>query len=261
MVKTSRRTAFTLIELLVVIAIIAILAAILFPVFTRARENARRSVCQSNLKQIGLALHQYTQDYDEFLPPIDDYPYSGTPGSFVGAIADYSSPTAKQNWLASLYPYTKSWQVNTCPSARKSTGGGGLNPVGNSDTNYVANGVLVAQKLSAMSQASNLIWVTEFCERRREMDIFPYLYGPTSYTSGSPYKFQDWNRRTWHMVHFEGTNLLFMDGHVKWRLEENLCASDFGLDNTTMSAGSVACGSMTSGTRATPIAELIRKMP
>lgn len=61
----STRKAFTLIELLVVIAIIAILAAILFPVFGRARENARRSSCQSNLKQIGLGIMQYTQDYDE----------------------------------------------------------------------------------------------------------------------------------------------------------------------------------------------------
>src|ERR1051325_7590284 len=59
---------FTLIELLVVIAIIAILAAILFPVFGRARENARRSSCQSNLKQIGLGLLQYEQDFDESLP-------------------------------------------------------------------------------------------------------------------------------------------------------------------------------------------------
>ena len=66
--KNQAHKAFTLIELLVVIAIIAILAAILFPVFARARENARRSSCQSNLKQLGLGFIQYQQDYDEKFP-------------------------------------------------------------------------------------------------------------------------------------------------------------------------------------------------
>lgn len=67
--KKQNRTAFTLIELLVVISIIAVLAAILFPVFARARENARRASCMSNLKQIGLGFMMYTQDYDEMMPP------------------------------------------------------------------------------------------------------------------------------------------------------------------------------------------------
>jgi len=66
--KRSSCKAFTLIELLVVIAIIAILAAILFPVFARARENARKATCQSNLKQLGIAFAMYCQDYDQTYP-------------------------------------------------------------------------------------------------------------------------------------------------------------------------------------------------
>src|SRR5215212_3202179 len=79
--RQASRKAFTLIELLVVIAIIAILAAILFPVFARARENARRTSCLSNLKQLGLAFVQYTQDYDERLPNTTD---GGNGGANVG---------------------------------------------------------------------------------------------------------------------------------------------------------------------------------
>ena len=79
--RTTR--GFTLIELLVVIAIISVLAAILFPVFARARENARRTSCLSNLKQIGLAFLQYTQDYDEAYPLTS---YGATPISWtIGA--------------------------------------------------------------------------------------------------------------------------------------------------------------------------------
>ena len=99
--------AFTLIELLVVIAIIAILAAILFPVFARARENARRSSCQSNLKQIGLGMLQYSQDYDEKLVNA----WFGPNGY------DNSGPTnGRYKWMDAIQPYIKSTQLFTCPS-------------------------------------------------------------------------------------------------------------------------------------------------
>src|SRR5438105_732485 len=100
------RNGFTLIELLVVIAIIAILAAILFPVFARARDNARRSACQSNLKQIGLGVLQYVQDYDERLPlQGDDSCYTPSTTGFMDSTC--STPSA----LRSIQPYIKSTQV------------------------------------------------------------------------------------------------------------------------------------------------------
>jgi len=98
-----RRHGFTLIELLVVIAIIAILAAILFPVFARAREKARQTSCLSNIKQLGLGILMYTSDYDESYPAVtwaQSYPaYNGVLG-----------------WPLTVQPYLKNWQVGICPS-------------------------------------------------------------------------------------------------------------------------------------------------
>lgn len=110
----SKRFAFTLIELLVVIAIIAILAAILFPAFARARENARRASCQSNLKQIGLGVLQYTQDYDERFPL-------------------WAAPSANEGFFAVLQPYLKSTQLYQCPSE---TNGPPASPVTGSSGQY-----------------------------------------------------------------------------------------------------------------------------
>lgn len=90
---------FTLIELLVVIAIIAIIAAILFPVFSKAREKARQTSCASNLNQMGLAFMQYTEDYDELMPPLSSTDAQG-PVSF--------------KWL--ILPYVKSFGIFACPS-------------------------------------------------------------------------------------------------------------------------------------------------
>ena len=101
---TGARGGFTLIELLVVIAIIAILAAILFPVFGRARENARRASCQSNLKQMGLGLMQYAQDNNERVA------VACKPN---GSTCDNQDPV----WMGVIQPFVKSVEIFECPSA------------------------------------------------------------------------------------------------------------------------------------------------
>lgn len=101
--------AFTLIELLVVIAIIAILAAILFPVFSQVREKARATACLSNLKQIGMAFMQYTQDYDETFPCGDFQLTTGKYGGGPGA-------NSGNGWAGQVMPYIKSKNVFSCPS-------------------------------------------------------------------------------------------------------------------------------------------------
>ena len=120
---------FTLIELLVVIAIIAILAAILFPVFARAREKARETSCTSQLRQLGLALHMYAQDYDEQFP-FDNY--AGNPHPML---------------CTGLYPYVKNRSIFYCPSAQAlqagaqtppPTYGGPVDSVNNTDANWTA---------------------------------------------------------------------------------------------------------------------------
>jgi len=126
----QHRTGFTLIELLVVIAIIAILAAILFPVFQKVRENARRTACLSNMKQLGLAFTQYNQDADE------KFPSSG----FYG-----------RGWASRIYPYVNSVGVYQCPDdSDPQNSADALNGVNEHHLSYVISGY-VAQSFNAFN--------------------------------------------------------------------------------------------------------------
>jgi|YNPNPStandDraft_1061719.scaffolds.fasta_scaffold33218_3 prepilin-type N-terminal cleavage/methylation domain-containing protein/prepilin-type processing-associated H-X9-DG protein len=105
------RRGFTLIELLVVIAIIAILAAILFPVFAKAREKARATACLSNSKQMSTAMFMYSQDYDEMLP----WYFNATQYTNLRNAGD-ANAWFDTMWFGVLQPYIKNWQVVVCPS-------------------------------------------------------------------------------------------------------------------------------------------------
>jgi len=214
---------FTLIELLVVIAIISILAAILFPVFARARENARRSACMSNMKQIGLGIMQYTQDYDEHYPVQTNY-----------QVSNYAATTVP-NWITEIQPYVKSWQLFACPSATDATSGA---PSGNSKTNYLGNGVILQRSLSlaAIDTPASIILASEISTN----SYWSFLRPGSSDMTASPPKYSYWiYDSTYSNLHFDGGNLLFADGHVKWRKQSSICAVEFGL---TAPAGIPACG-------------------
>jgi prepilin-type N-terminal cleavage/methylation domain-containing protein/prepilin-type processing-associated H-X9-DG protein len=209
------RKGFTLIELLVVIAIIAILAAILFPVFAKAREKARQTSCLSNLKQMGLAAVAYAQDYDgtwlrsnngaAALP-------AAQPDNFNGNL-----------WRFPIQPYVKNWQMFVCPSST----------VGDMSTS-------ATQGIGAYSYNTNLNSVAE--------STIKYPSQLAAFADG-----YHWNMGTgWTMAyanccqqpsclpgylykarHNEGSNVAFADGHAKWMAASSIVGMiNTGANNT-----------------------------
>ncbi|BCM89513.1 hypothetical protein IAD21_01359 [Abditibacteriota bacterium] len=233
---SSNQKAFTLIELLVVIAIIAILAAILFPVFARARENARRASCQSNLKQIGLGILQYAQDYDEKYP-IDNG--GGNTGYSTTAVFD---DTTSVSWIAIIQPYMKSRQIFICPSTTAS-GSNGTATVDQSTSYWGAGGIFKSQiagvltpiSLASLNQPALIPQVYDnpsgLYESRR---VFrPFWQTTTDYNATGSFNVRPG-------THFDGMNSLYVDGHVKFaRL--NALYLQMCPEWTAANAGAVDC--------------------
>lgn len=223
------KRAFTLIELLVVIAIIAILAAILFPVFARARENARRTSCLSNVKQMGLAMMQYVQDYDETLPLANYTVPAGTPASAMPDGLFWFANTIY--WPQMIFPYHKSTQVYWCPSHRFSNAADASSVLVPVNGQYGANrrvmpidggtplkiaainatattylfmdwGTIVAHGGNALASVGNTAFLPGMGEAGGDCSTI---------TAAAGQKDDCANGR-----HFNGINIGFADGHAKW---------------------------------------------
>ncbi|MGI5817594.1 MAG: DUF1559 domain-containing protein [Armatimonadota bacterium] len=218
------KRGFTLIELLVVIAIIAILAAILFPVFARAREKARQSSCASNLKQIGTAFMMYAQDYDEMFMDILMH-------------RDISSSSVDWNgWNRVLMPYVMNQQIFRCPSAfwgtdsmhQAGTINGGYGAVRQvlgyngsigynatdwgGDPNMDAPGF--GQPLSAMTQPAGIILAIDASHWYVERGFWER----TDNASSPAQSVADTYNNAYYVVdsrHNQMANAAYADGHVK----------------------------------------------
>ena len=219
------KKGFTLIELLVVIAIIAILAAILFPAFAKARESARRSSCSSNMKQMGIAMMQYSQEYDEKMVA------SQTRGPDNTAAGNFAY------WQYLVQPYIKSKDLFKCPSnsgSEKPYGGNGVtSDISNNysanlgysgdSNNYNAipgdqNAQIVMPKyegksLAAFDSPSSTIQIVEFAGNGGTG------LGPGTFSlpapSTSPATFDSGTGEKLFAGHLSTSNYLFADGHVK----------------------------------------------
>ncbi len=227
--RNGQRNAFTLIELLVVIAIIAILAAILFPVFGRARENARRSSCQSNLKQIGLGVLQYVQDYDE------RYPMYRIDSAITGQ---------RSTWFAQAQPYLKSTQIFKCPSDPDETLSGGTYwmPAGimpyhvsyGYSANFAGGSANAGINAAALTNASSTVMATDmgtqpgtgatpadpltWMKKRNAWTLDDYVTGSASYPEQQVLAADASDGANYggpSARHLETSNVLWGDGHVK----------------------------------------------
>lgn len=199
-------SGFTLVEVLVVIGVLMLLAALLFPAFGRAREDGKRKVCLSNLRQIGLSLQQYSQDHDRRYPPLPPSPPDGSAG-----------------WAITIANYVKNDAIFQCPSEEHPSPNDGF-------TDYWINAALLGKSDVRLRFPANVI-----IEGEGEASSVDYALGATA-------SLPDWE--AWSAAgdyttrHLSGANYCFADGHVKWLLPEQVTpAADPNGANFTLTIG------------------------
>jgi prepilin-type N-terminal cleavage/methylation domain-containing protein/prepilin-type processing-associated H-X9-DG protein len=203
---STRRPGFTLIELLVVIAIIAVLAAILFPAFAQAREKARQASCASNVRNLGLAVLLYAQDYDEQLP-----------------LAAYVTPGFKfVTWHELTDPYCRNKQVWHCPSSTvgradasgKVTTHFGYNvryltTIAPDFGNFASHSAMPLAAVGSPTETVMLVDARASVAGSWCGDDGKFLLPPSQGDADC------WGRPA--VLHSAGSNILWMDGHARWR--------------------------------------------
>jgi len=197
----TRRGGFTLIELLVVIAIIAILAAILFPVFARAREKAKQASCQSNLKQLAIAVIMYAGDHDGQMP---GYTYDAVDGHGW--------------WYKKLPPYIKNTQIMTCTTNNiwhNPINYGPWQPLWSWTNNISINDTSHPSSTTFLYEGECACYNhTSGIVRPRHSNCTASDNDPMSYAINPDYG-----------AHNGGENLMYIDGHVKWQSIQSVMQS------------------------------------
>ncbi len=223
-----RSFGFTLIELLVVIAIIAILAAILFPVFSRAREKARQTSCLSNVKQLTLGCKMYVQDYDEFFPfALASITDQVVGGYFARYYLGDETRSYYPIWPDVIMPYVKNDQLFRCPSRSTDWIGYGYNVY----LGYVGGHPTRSGPLYEGVSLSSIAKPAEHAMIIDHQDGYWPGYG-------ADYPRWAWYRAwpslthptdaTWEPPHNEGANVGCVDGHAKWYKQEQFMWSRYG---------------------------------